>query len=88
MIALIGLLPIYVFWFPNILWKMFDMFIGGVQAFIFALLTILYFGMAAAGHGDAGDEHEEHAHEPESGPAPDEADELGQGATPTPALAR
>ena len=58
MIALIGLLPIYVFWFPNIVWKLFDMFIGGVQAFIFALLTILYFGMAGAGHGD--DHHDEH----------------------------
>ena len=58
MIALIGLLPIYVFWAPGILWKLFDMFIGGVQAFIFALLTILYFGMAASGHG--GDDHAEH----------------------------
>ena len=27
------------------------MFIGLIQAFIFALLTILYFGMAASGHG-------------------------------------
>jgi F-type H+-transporting ATPase subunit a len=55
MIALIGLMPIYVFWAPNVLWKLFDMFIGGIQAFIFALLTILYFGMAGAGH----EEHEE-----------------------------
>jgi F-type H+-transporting ATPase subunit a len=62
MIALIGLLPIYVFWFPNIVWKLFDMFIGGVQAFIFALLTILYFGMAGTGHGDDdhGAHHDEH----------------------------
>ena len=30
----------------------FDMAIGGIQAFIFALLTVLYFAMAGAGHGD------------------------------------
>ncbi|RNI20901.1 F0F1 ATP synthase subunit A [Flexivirga caeni] len=34
-----------------VLWKIFDMAIGGIQAFIFALLTVLYFGMAA-GHDD------------------------------------
>ncbi len=79
MIALIGLLPIYVFWAPGILWKLFDMFIGGVQAFIFALLTILYFGMAGAGHGD--DHDDDHAAEPEREPeavtetAADEASE-------------
>jgi F-type H+-transporting ATPase subunit a len=38
-----------------ILWKLFDMAIGLIQAFIFALLTVLYFGMAGAGH----DEHDE-----------------------------
>jgi F-type H+-transporting ATPase subunit a len=50
MLSLIGLIPIYLFWAPNIIWKLFDMFIGGIQAFIFALLTVLYFGMAGAGH--------------------------------------
>ena len=81
MIALIGLLPIYVFWAPNILWKLFDMFIGGVQAFIFALLTILYFGMAGAGHGD---EHDD-AHE-----ATDDQDQpdTTDAEAPAPALAR
>lgn len=44
MIALLGLLPVWVLWFPNILWKLFDMFIGALQAFIFALLTIVYWG--------------------------------------------
>jgi F-type H+-transporting ATPase subunit a len=40
----------------NVIWKLFDtMFLGGLQAFIFALLTVLYFGMAAAGDHD--DEH-------------------------------
>ena len=33
------------------------MAIGGIQAFIFALLTILYFGFAVSGHGD--DEHDD-----------------------------
>jgi len=37
----------------NIVWKLFDtLFLGALQAFIFALLTVLYFGMAAAGHGE------------------------------------
>jgi F-type H+-transporting ATPase subunit a len=35
------------------------MFIGGIQAFIFSLLTVLYFAMAGAGHGEHDDEHEE-----------------------------
>ena len=83
MIALIGLLPIYVFWAPNILWKLFDMFIGGVQAFIFALLTILYFGMAGAGHGD------DHHDEPEAAGAPEDQDDRTEAAEePAPALAR
>jgi F-type H+-transporting ATPase subunit a len=56
MLALIGLIPIYAFWAPNIVWKLFDMFIGAIQAFIFALLTVLYFGMAGAGHADDHDE--------------------------------
>ncbi|MGI8612452.1 MAG: F0F1 ATP synthase subunit A [Nocardioidaceae bacterium] len=54
MIALIGLLPIWSFWGPNILWKLFDMGIGLIQAFIFALLTILYFGMAGDSHAEHG----------------------------------
>jgi len=58
MLALIGLIPFYASWAPNLLWKLFDMFIGGIQAFIFALLTVLYFGMAGGGHHD---EHDDHA---------------------------
>jgi F-type H+-transporting ATPase subunit a len=58
MIAIIGLLPLYLMWFPNILWKGFDMFIGLIQAFIFALLTVLYFGIAGTTHDDEhGEEH-------------------------------
>jgi F-type H+-transporting ATPase subunit a len=58
MIALIGLMPAYIFWGPEVLWKLFGMFIGAIQAFIFALLTILYFGMAGAGHEEHEEEHE------------------------------
>ena len=54
MIALLGLLPAYTLWAPTVVWKLFAMFIGVIQAFIFALLTILYFGMAAEGHGGGG----------------------------------
>jgi F-type H+-transporting ATPase subunit a len=65
MLALIGLIPLYGLWAPNLLWKLFDMFIGGIQAFIFALLTVLYFAMAGAGHGSdedhgSGEKHDEH----------------------------
>jgi F-type H+-transporting ATPase subunit a len=63
MISLIGLMPIYVRWLPSTMWQLFDMFIGLIQAFIFALLTILYFGMAAAGHGGHDDAHDEADHE-------------------------
>jgi F-type H+-transporting ATPase subunit a len=46
MLAIIGLFPGYLLWFPNAVWKYVDFFVGVIQAFIFALLTILYFGFA------------------------------------------
>jgi F-type H+-transporting ATPase subunit a len=46
MLAIIGLIPCCLLWLPNGLWKGFDLIIGAIQAFIFALLTILYFGFA------------------------------------------
>ena len=46
MLAIIGLIPAWLLWLPNGLWKAFDLIIGAIQAFIFALLTILYFGFA------------------------------------------
>jgi F-type H+-transporting ATPase subunit a len=47
----------------TVAWKLFDtIFLGALQAFIFALLTVLYFGMAA-GHG----EHEEQPGDAEEG---------------------
>jgi F-type H+-transporting ATPase subunit a len=55
MLALIAAISGWIAWAPNIVWKLFDMFIGGIQAFIFALLTVLYFGMAGGDHGDHGD---------------------------------
>ncbi|MEI7890272.1 MAG: F0F1 ATP synthase subunit A, partial [Actinomycetes bacterium] len=46
MVGLIALLPTYIMWAPNAVWKTFDLFVGLIQAFIFALLTILYFSQA------------------------------------------
>jgi F-type H+-transporting ATPase subunit a len=43
MVALIAAMPAFVLWLPNILWKLFDAGIGLIQAFIFSLLTVLYF---------------------------------------------
>jgi F-type H+-transporting ATPase subunit a len=48
MILLISRLPLFVVPFGDLIWKPFDMFIGGIQAFIFSLLTILYFGAATS----------------------------------------
>jgi F-type H+-transporting ATPase subunit a len=47
MVSLIALFPAYILWAPNTIWKLFDLFIGLIQAFIFALLTVLYFGSVA-----------------------------------------
>lgn len=49
MVSIIGLMPPYILWAPNAAWKLFDMFIGGIQALIFALLTIIYFSEAVGG---------------------------------------
>ncbi len=57
MLSLITLIPLYALWAPNMLWKAFGGIIAVIQAFIFALLAVLYFAMAGAGHGD--EEHEE-----------------------------
>jgi len=83
MLSLIGLIPIFAFWAPNLLWKAFDMFIGAIQAFIFALLTVLYFAMAGAGHGDHEEEHDEEHEEEHEEPEPDRASDEEK----TPALA-
>jgi F-type H+-transporting ATPase subunit a len=54
MIALLLAIPIY--FFPativfSVAWKIFDLAIGIIQAFIFALLTILYYQFAVAKEG-------------------------------------
>lgn len=46
LVALIALFPAYIMWLPNAIWKSFDLFVGAIQAFIFALLTILYFSQS------------------------------------------
>jgi F-type H+-transporting ATPase subunit a len=53
MVGLIALFPAYILWAPNVIWKLFDLFIGLIQAFIFALLTILYFGSVAPSEDEA-----------------------------------
>jgi F-type H+-transporting ATPase subunit a len=40
-----ALLPIYLVPFGELLWKPFALFIGAIQAFIFALLTVIYLGI-------------------------------------------
>ncbi len=60
----------------GIMWKLFDMAIGGIQAFIFALLTVLYFGMAGA-HGEAAEhDHDDTAADAETGEGKEAEPEL------------
>jgi F-type H+-transporting ATPase subunit a len=46
LVALIALFPPYIMWAPNAIWKSFDLFVGAIQAFIFSILTVLYFSQA------------------------------------------
>jgi F-type H+-transporting ATPase subunit a len=46
MLSLFALIPFWVTWLPTAGWKLFDTFIGLVQAFIFAFLTIIYFSQS------------------------------------------
>jgi len=50
MAMIIGQMPAYVLWLPTAAWKLFDMFIGLLQALIFTILTIIYFGEAVVGN--------------------------------------
>jgi F-type H+-transporting ATPase subunit a len=54
MLSLFTLFPPFISWIPTAGWKLFDLFIGLVQAFIFAFLTIIYFSQSM--------EHREGAH--------------------------
>jgi F-type H+-transporting ATPase subunit a len=74
MVSLIALFPAYILWAPDIIWKLFDMFIGLIQAFIFSLLTVLYF--SSVGSHDPAETHAESAEshaEPAAVAVPDEA---------------
>lgn len=53
------LVPLTVAPLPLLAWKLFSVFVAGTQAFIFALLTVLYFDAALAPDGT-----EAHANEP------------------------
>ncbi|MGH3794908.1 MAG: F0F1 ATP synthase subunit A [Pseudonocardiaceae bacterium] len=53
MVGVISLMPAVVLWLPTTAWKLFDLFIGLLQALIFALLTIIYFGFAAGQEEEA-----------------------------------
>ena len=46
LVVLIAMFPWYIQWAPNAIWKTFDLFVGLIQAFIFSLLTILYFSQS------------------------------------------
>jgi F-type H+-transporting ATPase subunit a len=52
LVSLIALFPPYILWAPNAIWKAFDLFVGAIQAFIFALLTILYFSQSMELEGE------------------------------------
>lgn len=54
MVSVLALMPAAVSWLPTSVWKLFDLFIGLLQALIFALLTIIYFGMATGQEGEEG----------------------------------
>ncbi len=53
MVAVIALLPAYILWLPNAAWKLFDMFVGVIQALIFTLLTLIYFSEAVGSEDEA-----------------------------------
>jgi len=42
------LLPVFVVPYGELIWKPFDLFIGAIQAYIFMLLTVIYFAMATS----------------------------------------
>jgi F-type H+-transporting ATPase subunit a len=55
MVELLSQLPIFLAWLPVAIWKVFDvLFIGAIQAFIFMLLTVIYFEMAREGLEEEG----------------------------------
>lgn len=71
MLALIAALPAFILWAPEVIWKLFDAFIGLIQAFIFGLLTVLYLSSIKP-HGAHGSDH---ADDHDTDRAPDPASE-------------
>lgn len=65
MVALIiSLFPAFIAPFPGVIWLLFSIFVGGVQAFIFTMLTIAYIAMGTeTEHADG------HAEEHQTSPA-------------------
>jgi len=53
MVSIIAQLPAYILWAPNAAWKLFDIFIGVIQALIFTLLTVIYFSEAVGSDEEA-----------------------------------
>ena len=53
--VMVTLLPIFVSPLGELVWKPFDLFIGLIQAYIFMLLTVLYFAFATSHEGHAPD---------------------------------
>ena len=46
--VIVALLPIYLAWVGELIWKPFALFVGAIQAFIFALLTIVYLSIGTS----------------------------------------
>ena len=79
MLSIIGLIPVPVNWPLQIVWKLFDMAIGGIQAFIFALLTVLYYAEASESHADEDDAHARDAEARDAATAIGDAGSAGAG---------
>jgi F-type H+-transporting ATPase subunit a len=57
MLQIIGLLPLWGSWLPEVAWKSFEAaFVDVIQAFIFALLTVIYMSLATSGTERTGEE--------------------------------
>lgn len=67
MVSLLALMPVFLSWLPQGLWKLVDAAVGVIQAFIFALLTILYFGFAATVEDHGAQQSAEHTSSSGSG---------------------
>jgi F-type H+-transporting ATPase subunit a len=57
MLQIIALLPLWAGWLPDGIWKLFEgAFVDVIQAFIFALLAVIYLSIATAGSEHRGEE--------------------------------